>query len=326
MGWRGTVRSINSAIRAAERDAKRRQRELERQEVQYQRMVAQEQASYDVDVFNNHIDLITTFHKDCSAPVDWKKIADSSPPYEPDRTTRNYREAQEKLDEYIPEFFDKLFGNTEKKKERLESAIDDARRADEAAYQAELQEHASAMREWMTDVEFAKRILAFDWSAWEEAIKEVQPLSEVAAIASGAHIALQDDHSMRVNVKVRGEDAVPAEQVTLLQSGRASRKKMPVGRFYEIYQDCIASCAIRCAREMFALFPIEKVVVTCTDDLLDTSTGNVAEQAILSVDFRRSTFDNLNFQAIDPSDSLKNFNHNMSFMKTKGFKPVEALE
>jgi len=32
MGWKGALRSINAAMREAEREAKRRQRELERQQ------------------------------------------------------------------------------------------------------------------------------------------------------------------------------------------------------------------------------------------------------------------------------------------------------
>jgi len=37
MGWKGTVRSIGAAVRAAERDEKRRQRELEKQQKQYEK-------------------------------------------------------------------------------------------------------------------------------------------------------------------------------------------------------------------------------------------------------------------------------------------------
>ncbi len=35
MGWKGTVRSIGSAVRAAERDAMRRQRELDKQQMRW---------------------------------------------------------------------------------------------------------------------------------------------------------------------------------------------------------------------------------------------------------------------------------------------------
>lgn len=50
------------------------------------------------------------------------------------------------------------------------------------------------------------------------------------------------------------------------------------------------------------------------------------EQPVLSVAFSRSTIDTLNVEAIDPSDAMKNFVHNMTFKKTAGFSPVSALE
>lgn len=38
------------------------------------------------------------------------------------------------------------------------------------------------------------------------------------------------------------------------------------------------------------------------------------------------TLNNLNFDTIDCSDSMKNFAHKMRFMKTTGFKGVEKMQ
>ena len=83
MGWKGTVRSIGAAIRAAERDAQRRQRELERERKHYAKMQELEQAAYEVEVYKNRIELLTSVHKECSAQIDWKSIVDSGPPATP---------------------------------------------------------------------------------------------------------------------------------------------------------------------------------------------------------------------------------------------------
>ena len=37
---------------------------------------------------------------------------------------------------------------------------------------------------------------------------------------------------------------------------------MPKGRFHEIYQDYLCGCLLRVAREVFALFPVDTVLVT----------------------------------------------------------------
>ena len=38
MGWKGTLRSVNAAMKAQEREAQRRQRELERQQKELAKM------------------------------------------------------------------------------------------------------------------------------------------------------------------------------------------------------------------------------------------------------------------------------------------------
>lgn len=69
MGLKGTVRSIGAAVRAAERDAKRRQRELEKRQIQYGKMQEFEQAAYEVALYENHIEVIQSLHKECSPPI-----------------------------------------------------------------------------------------------------------------------------------------------------------------------------------------------------------------------------------------------------------------
>ena len=60
--------------------------------------------------------------------------------------------------------------------------------------------------------------------------------------------------------------------------------------------------------------------------MLDKSTGHLSNMPILSVQIVRETFKTLRLSAIDPSDSMKNFNHRMSFKRTSGFTPIEPLK
>lgn len=99
-----------------------------------------------------------------------------------------------------------------------------------------------------------------------------------------------------------------------------------IGRFNELHQDYVCSCALRVGRELLAILPDELVIVTALDNVLNGSTGHMQEQPILSVAFSRSTVDGLNLESIDPSDAMKNFVHNMSFKKAAGFSAVTALD
>ncbi|EEP7761549.1 hypothetical protein HCK34_004812, partial [Salmonella enterica] len=82
---------------------------------------------------------------------------------------------------------------------------------------------------------------------------------------------------------------------------------------------------LRVARELLNLLPDDMVIVTAVDELLNTATGYPEELPILSVAVTRQVLDRLNMDAIDPSDSMNNFVHNMNFKKTTGFRAVPEL-
>lgn len=130
---------------------------------------------------------------------------------------------------------------------------------------------------------------------------------------------------MTAILHVNGEHVIPYEAKTLLKNGKLSVKPVPKGRFYEIYQDYVCCGVLRVAREFYALLPADMLIVTAMTDLLNTKTGHFEEQSILSAVIPRKTLDRLNFETLDPSDSMANFLHRMDFKKTKGFAAIEPI-
>ena len=61
------------------------------------------------------------------------------------------------------------------------------------------------------------------------------------------------------------------------------------------------------------------------DSFIDTSVGNTEMKDILSVYITPDKLNSLNFDMIDPSDSMANFRCNMKFLKTKGFQPISRI-
>lgn len=112
----------------------------------------------------------------------------------------------------------------------------------------------------------------------------------------------------------------------ILKSGKLSVKDMPKTKYFQLYQDYVCGSAIRLARELFALLPTDMVIVNVLGEVLNTKTGHLEESPILSVAIPRETLQKLNFDMLDPSDSMENFVHNMKFMKTKGFNPVDKID
>lgn len=100
---------------------------------------------------------------------------------------------------------------------------------------------------------------------------------------------------------------------------------MTKSNYNELYQDYVCSVVLRIAREIFALVPINEIVITAKDEMLDSKTGYKNLEIILSVFIVRNTIESLNLNNIDPSDSMQNFIHNMNFKKTTGFSSVKQV-
>lgn len=90
---------------------------------------------------------------------------------------------------------------------------------------------------------------------------------------------------------------------------------LPQEQYNSLLQDYVCGCTIRIARDMFALLPVRHI-------LIDASDGN---DDILSVDFTRTGFLALDFNTLDPSDTVQSFEHRMEYSASEGFSPVETL-
>ncbi|WP_368159376.1 hypothetical protein [Aeromonas sp. R5-3] len=326
MGWKGTLRSINAAAKRADRHAKRRQRELLKNQIAYEKMQELEKAAYEVDVFENYIDVIQSIHKDCGDSVDWLKISTSQEPAKPLIISDNERQAIARLNSFAPSFIDKLFGKATSKRQKLEKEVSIAKVKDTQINSTNLSQWNIDVEEWKERVSLARRLLNGDISAKIDIIKELNPFSEIDHLGSGVKFTIQDNGLLIVTINVHSANIIPKEQKTLLKSGRLSIKSMPVSRFNEIYQDYVCSVVLRVANEIFSILPDDKLIINAEDHLLNKSTGHLEPQSLLSVYITRDGVSRLNMEYIDPSDAMNNFIHNVNFKKTKGFEPVNEVK
>jgi hypothetical protein len=329
MGWKGTLRSIESSLkraaREAERDSKRRHRELVIRHKELAKLEAKAQAAYEVEAFENLLDRLTTMHKEPVETPDWMLLAKEPPPVEPTKSKAQQSYAEEKLRSFKPSFFDRIFKRAEKSHAKLITAIDHAKKKDEDEYQTKLRRYRSKLSDWEERTHFSRRMLDGDFDAFREAIESMELFAEIKEFGSQIDITISRNATSSINLKIHGETVIPKEKKALLQSGKVSAKNMPVGEFYAHFQDHVCSTALRAANELLAVIPIDMVIVTVTDKLLDSATGHLIEQPILSVKIPRQTLQSLNLPHLDASDSMRNFVHNMDFKKTKGFAPVVTI-
>lgn len=317
MGWRGTVRSLAAAGRAIERDNQRRQKEQLRQQL----FAASSEA---VDAWERHIAELISIHVDLADAIDWQSLAAKPKPNPPSYSDKQEERARENFQRFKPGLFDFFAGGSNKKRAKLEEDVVRAKKKDVDSFEDAKSKYETELSEWESDTQLARRLLSGDETAYIDVIKEFQSFSDQGLIGSGIRF-LVDEGVVHAIPEVHGEDIVPDFRNKQLASGKLSQTKMPIGQFKELYQDYVASVALKVAGDLFHILPTDEVYVTCVSNMLDSSTGHQKLTAILSVQFVRETFVRLNLEAIDPSDSMANFNHSMNFKKTKGFSPVDPL-
>lgn len=158
-----------------------------------------------------------------------------------------------------------------------------------------------------------------------EVIEEMAPLDDLLEFGSGFEISFINEYIVEVEFDIKADTVIPKEALSLTATGKLSKKALPVTKRLDLMQDYVCSCVLRIARDLFAILPVNNVIIHAKDDFIDTSVGNSTTRDILSVDINRETLSTLNFEAIDPSDAMVNFMHSMKFLKTKGFQPINRI-
>ena len=330
------MRSFGAAMRRAERDAQRRQRyaererlrlgrEISRMEKQMAKQALLDQARADVEEYEERLALLNGVHRTCGDVWDWHAVLNAPAPVAPVPTRDAERAAAHRLDQYRPTFFERLFRKTKKHRAELEARVAKARKNDENVNAGAHRKYLADIRGWEEQRDLASHILEGDVEAYREAVDGLNPFDEMTEIGCEVDFTFRDHTSIDVSIRVDGDQIVPSEVKGLLASGKLSVKKMPKGRFYELYQDYVCGCALRVAREIFALLPLKTALVTVSTRMLNPQTGRQEEAALLSVIIPRQTLESLSFESLDPSDAMRNFNHRMGFKRSAGFTGVEPL-
>jgi hypothetical protein len=325
MGWRGTVRTFGAIARQAERDSMKRARDNAKHLSALKKLDEKEQAAAAVREHDDYVERLASIHRTCSAITDWQARAVSRPPRKPSFSAENESKARMQLELYKPSLFSRWFGQIEKQKSKLNELIEKGKIADDRSFSEQSTKYQQDLADHLDETTFAGRVLKQESEAMLEAVKLFEPLSSIGLLGQHLVVKLPAPNVIAVELNVHGEEVVPKERAKLLVSGRASVKPMPKSEYYRLYQDHVCSAGLRVARELFALLPIDEVIVTAVDDLLDPATGHLKQAAILSFRAPRATMDQLNFDAIDPSDSMRNFTHRMNFSAASGFKLVEPI-
>ncbi len=326
MGWRGAIRSYNAAVRRAERDEQRRVKQYEKNLKQYNKMVELEKARHEAESQEQLITTITSLHHDKIETIDWLEISALPAPIEPIRSSKREVEAAQKLQNYRPGFFVRLFKLENWIIKRLTNLIKKANLAETKEFEDLLIAFKTAYHDWKENKELADKINSGNLQTYSEVITKTLVMDDLKELGTKLDIAFNDPKVGKLTLHSHGQQMIPTEAKILLKSGKLSEKPFTKARYFEIYQDYICSAALRVACDIFAILPVEQALVSIKENLLNPATGLVESQCILSVQIPRKTLEGLNLVSVDPSSCLRNFIHQMNFSKTDGFLPVKEIE
>jgi len=269
-----------------------------------------------VDEYTQYIDRILGAHKKSDSAVDWARLYAVPAPYGSGGAGPKEQEARQALEAFAPRWYERgaLMRLAERRRAALAAAVEQAAAEDRAAYE-----------QWRAQHELAAKVLAGDADAYLRVIAEKEPLDDLQQLGSGFEFEVKDGTALEVVFRAHSERVVPTEELSLTKTGRLSRKELSKSSRNKLIQDVVCSCALRIARDLTSLLPVQKVVVHAVDELVDTAAGRLEEYTILSVAFERGPLLALQFERIDPSDAVRSFPHRMSFAAVTGFQPVERL-
>lgn len=296
------MRRAEAAMRREYREEQARLRRLERESKDLAKLSALEQALLEVEVYKAQVSVLLSVHKEQSNTIDWHVALAALPPVEPSRT--RHGELRARQDELLAAAGFGAFAAG------VAGAAAGGREADEREYEARLQAYSSNRDEWIEWRAVAARVVEGDLAAFGEVLAERGLFDDSPDVCAATTVVVHDRHVAEVRVLVRGREIIPAETKALTATRKVSAKPMPKGLFHELFQDYVASCAIRAAREVFGLLPLEHVLVTASVPIASMDGHAPAhETPVLSVAFSRELFTGLPFASLDPSDTVEGFPH-----------------
>lgn len=142
----------------------------------------------------------------------------------------------------------------------------------------------------------AARVLSGDIDTYLTVIQDINPLGDLLEYGTSFEFGTDSPQKIEVEFQI-------------------NQQNIAISKTTSEYQDYVCSIAIRIARDMFALLPVQNVIVHAMDSV-----------DILSVCFDKKTFSTLKFNFIDPSDTVNMFNIKMNFNETNGFNKITRLK
>lgn len=132
--------------------------------------------------------------------------------------------------------------------------------------------------------------------------------------------------SMYVDLDLPEIEDLPIKKATITASGKLSIKEKTQKEIRYDYAQCVMGLAFFFAAQFFNISPvIDNIVISGYTQRVSKKTGNLEDDYIYSVQFKRSAFGKLNFENINPIDAFDNFPNRLIINRSFEFKSVVPI-
>ena len=298
MGYKGTLRAIEAAKRRQERESERRAREQAK-------LSAIEQARLEVEGYERHLAMLASPHKVAPDTWDWAALAAALPPHRPYQSSYHELQTRQRTLVLRPE-----------ERGGREAALENAQQLDERIFQEAMQAYGEEMVQWDKTRRLARRILARDTGAYEEALREFSPLTDLAELGASFEFTFASSSLLDCGIVLSGVTTIPGESKALTPTGKLSVKAMAKSRSLQLYRDYICGSVLRTARELFAFLPLDTILATALVNEISSPTAAPPRIPVLSVVLARSIFSQVPLDDLDASEAIARFGQLRASLKS----------
>ena len=200
----------------------------------------------------------------------------------------------------------------EKKRKGLEQKVVEARQRDQ-----------QDLQEWQVRTVLAEKGFG-GGSPGICGVQDGSSLDDIVDLGSNL-VLMMDTDRVEVVFQAKSREVIPDTEKRLTVKGNVSTKQMTLTMRNHIYQEYVCSCVLRISRELFALLPVDEVLIHVEGELWIKGGGQKPPETILSVRITRSELAQTHIESLDGSDCITSFPHQMKFLETRGFQSVGRL-
>ncbi|WP_136606656.1 hypothetical protein [Paenibacillus dokdonensis] len=296
---------------------------LKRQELIFKRNVRQkeqadwseaEKSAFEVEWYENQLEWITSIHQICGEPISWDQIAAAAAPFRRGEAGPREKLAEENYRDFKPTRMQKLLKQDAGMMQELSDQITQAREQDQQDY-----------LQWKNLTDFAHSILEGNRTAYLRVLEEMAPLEDLLTLGSGLEFNVLNAAAVEVEMDVNSGQMIPVESKQLTEEGILTASPLNIEEQHEMERKYVCGSVLRIARELFAVLPLDTVLVHARDTKVVRDTGQEEYVTVLSVEFERGMLSNVDMEQEACPQLLEQFRHHIKYDSSTGFGPVEQL-